>query len=150
MSIREDATTLLLHLAQLQAADPNLRHEYVERLELDDALKMGPQRLSDAAALLEENGYADVLKTFGTAPYDFNAVLLTSRGRFEAERLMEAAKAAGDESSPDEPAPVGATPVGANRQAATVTRFAQPVGSPFGFTPADWEASALTTKTRHG
>jgi hypothetical protein len=91
MSIKEDATTLLIRLAELQQANPNLRNDYVEGPDLDGVLQIGPERLSDAVALLEENGYLDVIKTFGTAPYDFGGVMLTSRGRFEAERLGEVA-----------------------------------------------------------
>jgi hypothetical protein len=142
MSIRDDATTLLLRLARMQEIDPQLRDEYIEGKELDKLMDIGPPRLSDAVGLLEQNGYADVIKTFGTAPYDFNAVQLTSRGRFEAERLMEGAKAAGEESPPDHQ-PTGTTPTSESGPAATVTRVAQPVGSPFGFTPADWEGVSL-------
>jgi hypothetical protein len=70
MSIKDDATTLLIRLAQLQQTHPNFRTEYIEGPDLDKLLQMGPERLSDAVALLEENGYLEVLKTFGTAPYD--------------------------------------------------------------------------------
>ena len=89
MSIKDDATTLLIRLAQLQRTHPNLRTEYIGGPELNKLLPIGPERLSDAVALLEESGYVDVLKTFGTAPYDFSDVMVTSRGRFEAERLAE-------------------------------------------------------------
>jgi hypothetical protein len=137
MSIKDDATTLLIRLAQLQQTHPNFRTEYIEGPDLDKLLQMGPERLSDAVALLEENGYLEVLKTFGTAPYDFNAVMLTSRGRFEAERLVETA-ATETASTPHEiTAPTNGPSTRDDRPPSTVTRFAQPVGSPFGFTVAD-------------
>jgi hypothetical protein len=141
MSIKDDATTLLIRLAELQRGDPSLRSDYVEGPDLEKLLEIGPERLSDAVALLEENGYADVIKSFGTAPYDFGGVLVTSRGRFEAERLTEAAGAA--TGSTDEDVPIAATQSERHGPSSNVTRFAQPVGSPFGFTVADWEAVSL-------
>ena len=42
MSIREDATTLLLRLARLEKIDPNLRNEYIEGPDLDKLLQVGP------------------------------------------------------------------------------------------------------------
>lgn len=140
MSIKDDATTLLIRLAELQQTHANARTEYIEGPELDKLLEMGPQRLSDAVALLEENGYLEVIKTFGTAPYDFNAVMLNSRGRFEAERLAEATVERPD--TPQE-TPIGTPSTRDDRPQSSVTRFAQPVGSPFGFTVADWEAVSL-------
>lgn len=138
MSIKEDATTLLLGLAQLERTDPSLRSEYFDGPRLDKLFQMEPERLSDAVALLEENGYLEVLKAFGTAPYDFSDVMLTSRGRFEAERLEEAAAMA----ATTPPTAAGPSP-GDDGPQPTITRFAQPVGSPFGFTAADWEAVSL-------
>jgi len=147
MSIKDDATTLLIRLAEMQRTDPALRYDYIGGPDLDRMLQMGPQRLSDAVALLEENGYLEVLKTFGTAPYDFSDVMLTSRGRFEAERLEEAAReeAATRANVPAlvVPQPTDGPPKGGDPSQFTVTRFAQPVGSPFGFTVADWEAVGL-------
>jgi len=114
----------------LQQTHPNFRTEYIEGPDLDKLLQMGPERLSDAVALLEENGYLEVLKTFGTAQYDFNAVMLTSRGRFEAERLVEAA-ATETASTPQEmAAPTDGPSTRDDRPPSTVTRFAQPVTSP--------------------
>ena len=57
MSIKDDATTLLIRLAQLQRTHSNLRTEYIDGPELNKLLPIGPERLSDAVALLEESGY---------------------------------------------------------------------------------------------
>jgi hypothetical protein len=129
MSIADDATTLLQRLASMQQARPDIT--YVNGPTLDDLLKFGADRLNVTVALLEQNGYLDVLKTFGTAPYDFNSVRLLSRGRFEAERIQAAQKEAGRETPENERSP---------EVTQRITRFAQPVGSPFGFTTLDWEA----------
>ncbi len=142
MSIKDDATTVLIRLAQLQLTHPTFRDEYIDGPDLDKLLQLGPERLSDAVALLEENGYLEVVKTFGTAPYDFNAVMLTSRGRFEMERLEEAAAALTDMSEQIQ-APTDGPSQSADQLKASVTRFAQPVGSPYGFTVADWETVSL-------
>ncbi len=134
MGIADDATTLLLRLAQLQRALPDTRDEYVDGPTIDKLVELGPNRLNDAVDLLEQNGYLDVLKTFGTAPYNFNSVRLLSRGRFEAERMESAAERAREEAT----AASGSGSRIAGIQ--PVTRFAQPVGSPYGFTVYDWEA----------
>jgi hypothetical protein len=135
MGIADDATTLLLRLAEMQRALPNTRSEYVDGPTVDELLQFGPDRLNNAVALLEENGYLDVLKTFGTAPYDFNSVRLLSRGRFEAEQI--AASATEEVAERDD---VLRWQLNVRNRAPQVTRFPQPVGSPFGFTTLDWEA----------
>ncbi len=47
-------------------------------------------RINDAVALLEDEGYVETLKTFGTAPYAFNTVKLTPKGRLLYQRLKAA------------------------------------------------------------
>lgn len=125
MSITDDATTLLLRLAQMERTTPAVRDEFVSGSDLDNLLQMGPHRLSDAVAHLESNGYLEVLKTFGTAPYDFNSVSLTSRGRFEAEQLTKT-----------EPTQVPEESLAYRwslQRELPVMKLAQPVGSPYGF-----------------
>lgn len=139
MSIKDDATTLLIRLAQLQQTHPTFRTEYIDGPDLDKLLQMGPTRLSDAVAFLEESGYLEALKTFGTAPYEFNSVMLTSRGRFEAERLIDG----GSNPTNDPRQAGGAEATVSNLVSSTVTRLAQPIGSPFGFNSPDWERVSL-------
>jgi hypothetical protein len=53
----------------------------VERLDLHNFTKLSPVRLNRAVAYLDAYQYASVLKTAGTAPFDFNSVSATRRTR---------------------------------------------------------------------
>jgi hypothetical protein len=59
-----DAMTLL----KLLGAAP--RGEYVDRNTLGAQSGLSPERINDAVALLVDSGYAEWIRTFGTAPYD--------------------------------------------------------------------------------
>jgi hypothetical protein len=154
MSIKDDAVDLLMRLADLEHEHPNIRSAYIAGPDLEKLLRLGigPQQLSDAVAMLEQHGYLDVLKAFGTDPYDFSDVMLTSRGRFEADRLKQAhtsqvvshlvnppmvkvPSAGYDERQP--------RPKRARSPRASKQMGVQPVGSPFGFTVPDWEAVSI-------
>lgn len=92
--------------------------EEVTGAQLQEALTLAPERINDAIALLEINGYAEVEKFLGTAPFDFGVALATPLGRLEYQR---AALATGPS------------------EASAVPRLAVPVGSPYGFEEEDWE-----------
>jgi len=116
------------------------RGQYVDRNDVARLSELPPKRFNDAVALLVDSGYAEWLQTFGTAPFDFNSVEITSRGRYERQRLQsvkEAARRAAKESSsegiPQEPARPGAG-------LELAARPPSPIGSPYGFTDEDWEA----------
>src|SRR6476469_7972886 len=108
----------------LLAAAP--RDEFVPGPTVAAETGLPPDRVNDAVALLVDSGHAEWVQTMGTAPFDFHDVTITSRGRYEdqrlanvdAERVMNRA-AGGARTEPSLP------PV--------------PIGSPFGFTDADWE-----------
>jgi hypothetical protein len=142
MSISDDANTLLLRLAQREKSSPELRDEFVTGPDLDELIHMGPHRLNDAVAHLESNGYLEVLKTFGTDPYDFNSVTLTSRGRFEAEQLAKD-DAIERKAVVWRHGPSNQLELATMKLALMTTKAAQPVGSPYGFTAQDWEAVSL-------
>jgi hypothetical protein len=88
---------------------------------LQEELGISPERINDAVSLLEINGYADVMKFLGTAPFDFGLISATPLGRLEYQRAVLAS----DEAAPDQQAPLPRSPV--------------PVGSPYGFNEEDWE-----------
>ena len=141
MSITDDATTLLLRLVSLERDLPDTREQYIDGAKLAELVTIEPERLNDAVALLEENGYLEVLKTFGTQPFDFNSVRLLSRGRLEAERIRaESTDQITDRLMWSEAAHFRAWDFKSATQSGHITRFAQPVGSPYGFTVHDWEA----------
>lgn len=112
------------------------RDEFVPAAEIAQATNLPPDRVSDAVAMLVDTGYAEWLQTFGTAPFDFAEAYLTSRGRYEQQRVhaaREAAANAGVDSSGAAGAPL---PTPSLRPPA-------PLGSPYGFTDEDWETAAL-------
>lgn len=131
--IDRDAATILKVLAEAP------RDEDVDRNQVAQLSKLPPDRVNDAVALLVDSGYAEWIQTFGTAPYDFNSVSITPRGRYEVQRLASATDQAAARSEV-----AGETPLvsvfddpDSVRQ---VTLPPAPMGSPYGFTDEDWEA----------
>jgi hypothetical protein len=53
----------------------------VERHDLHELTRISPVRLNRAVAYLDAYQYASVLRTAGTAPFDFNSVSATRRTR---------------------------------------------------------------------
>lgn len=144
MAVVDDATRLLEFLGSYgQFPGDTKRGRYsFDGAELDKALRFGPDRLNDAVTLLEENGYVEVLKYLGTAPWSFGHVELNSRGRVEFERISaQRARVA------PEPAQVSADS-DRREQAAQVARYPTPVGSPYGFQDEDWESVTLDREDR--
>jgi hypothetical protein len=130
--IDRDATVILKVLAEAP------RDEYVDRNDVSQLSDLPPERVNDAVALLVDAGFAEWIQTFGTAPFDFNAVTITSRGRYEHQRLVAAAEQVGrpsvEISDPTSSADVSAIPM--------PTLPPAPMGSPYGFTDEDWEATS--------
>ncbi len=128
----------------LEVLEAAPRGEYVDRNDIAQRAALPPDRVNDAMALLVDAGQAEWIQTFGTAPFDFNAAMITSRGRYERQRVraaiegLQKAAPTGD----GNPAPI----VGDIAQAPTAVNFEirppAPVGSPFGFTDEDWETVA--------
>lgn len=127
--IDRDAAALLKVLAEAP------RDQYVDRNDVGGLSGLAPDRINDAVALLVDSGYAEWIQTFGTAPYDFNAVSITSRGRYENQRLAASPEGRSTDEArelhsvfedPDSVREVKLPP--------------SPIGSPYGFTDEDWEA----------
>jgi hypothetical protein len=117
------------------------RGEYVDRNDVAASSGLPPDRVNDAVALLVDAGHAEWIQTFGTAPYDFNAVMITSRGRYEHQRLAtatEQATSAPLESKADRQAEPGIPERRGIESVASILP-PTPVGSPYGFTDDDWE-----------
>lgn len=122
MSIDLDVKTVLIALAnnkQIEIDSAKGRYT-LEGNEIASITNLAPEKINDAVEILEENGYIDVTKTFGTTPYNFKWVELTARGRLEAERLEEEKKGINSD----------------NRKEINLNIL--PVGSPYGFTDYDW------------
>jgi hypothetical protein len=124
--IDRDAARILAALAKAQ------RDELISAADLASRTGVSPERINDAVALLVDSGYAEWIKVMGTAPFDFSDVIISSRGRYEHQRLeAENEKAA---------APVQA--IRESTGTSVLARPPAPVGSPYGFTDEDWEVVA--------
>ena len=121
------------HILKALAEQPRQEGVNAELTGPDLAQTTGltPNEINDAVTVLREAGLVEWLQTLGTAPYDFNYVWITARGRYETERIVN-------------------QPVTAEIQEGhaivvnevQVVRPPAPVGSPFGFTDYDWEIVA--------
>jgi hypothetical protein len=118
-----DASIILKLLAE------SPRNKYVDREDVSQLSDLPPERVNDAVALLVNSGFAKWIQTFGTAPYDFNAAIITSRGRYEHQRLEADAEQ------------VAARPSFEDAGSIRTAMFPPaPAGSPYGFTDKDWKA----------
>ena len=102
------------------------RDNFIDAEELAKLTGLSPPELNDAIALLVESGLVQWVRTFGTAPFDFRSALITSRGRYENERMSQMNQQT-------------KTSAVSNVQA---LRPPSPVGSPYGFNDEDWEVVA--------
>lgn len=125
--IDADAIAVLKILAEAP------RGTYLDRNDVARVSGLSPERLNDAVALLVDSGYAEWIKTFGTAPYDFNSVIVTPRGRYEYQRLQATAEESGNVTDRTSPPAVAVT---------LPLPGTQGLGSPYGFTDEDWETVA--------
>ena len=84
MSILEDATRLLLYMAEYldEGLEESTRGHYeFDGKELADALAMTPPQLNDSVEILEDNGYVEAVRWMGTAPLRFGQVSPTGSQR---------------------------------------------------------------------
>ncbi len=134
--IDQDAIRILDVLAQAPRGD------YVERNQIAEGAGLPPDRVNDAMALLVNSGNAEWIQTFGTAPFDFNSAMITSRGRYEHQRIhMEAdlrSLLSRNFLEEDGQGRLGPGQVSID----LAIRPPAPIGSPFGFTDQDWEVVA--------
>src|SRR6266550_7331169 len=110
------------------------RDEFVAAGDLAKETGLDPGRIDDAVALLVDAGYTEWIQTFGTAPFNFAEAYITSRGRYENQRLSAAEPAA-----PSVKAKTSGGTIVASQDAKPVLP-PTPAGSPYGFTDEDWEA----------
>lgn len=94
-----------------------------ENTWLQEQTGLSPRDINDAIDYLSDLGAVKPLRTLGTAPFDFAAVFLQSRGRFLYHETQNAA--------PTEEPP-----------ASLPRRPLNPIGSPYGFTEYDFATVA--------
>jgi hypothetical protein len=139
MSLKEDATTVLLFLANFgQIPGDSQKGRYtVEAKDIVDGTGLSPEQVNDAVELLEGNAYVQAHKWLGTHPYAFGNVELTARGRYEAEAIQAQQQALETPPAPISPGTTASAAPPAIRTSVT------PVGSPYGFTDHDWATVAV-------
>lgn len=117
-TIEENISTVLSTVASKPRNEMGI--SVIRNAELQEATGLSPAEINDAVSMLVEHGYLEWRRYMGTTPFSFFEVEITPFGRHEYERA------------------VAATPetVGVPR----IARPPIPVGSPYGFTDADWEA----------
>jgi hypothetical protein len=111
------------------------RDQYVNADELAEQSALSAERLNDAVALLVDSGYVEWIQTLGSAPYDFAAATITSRGRYEDQRAAAFQAAPGPNRERINVGDGDAEDPGR----ALKLLPPSPIGSPYGFTDADWE-----------
>jgi len=140
MGVVDDATAVLVFLGghgQFPGDTKRGRYSF-DGPGLQTRVQLDPDRLNDAVSLLEDNGYVEVGKYLGSAPFEFGDVELSSRGRVEFERVSAVQAAA--EAAPDR---VQSHPEPPRDPDTRVARQPMPVGSPYGFQDEDWESVTL-------
>lgn len=112
MSIENNASQILSYLY------PKGTKNYCagDKIALNTGLS--PDEINEAIEILENNGYVELRKYLGTAPFRFGHASITAHGRFAVERAQSERQA---------------------RIERAIKRIPDPVGSPFGFRDEDWE-----------
>ena len=100
------------------------RHHF-ENTELQNRSHLSPVEINDAVGYLEEIGAVEVTRVPGTGPFEFDSVVVESRGRYLCHEMRAQKRKHKEEliSLPYRPI--------------------NPIGSPDGFTEEDWEAVSL-------
>ena len=124
-AIEENAAIILSILSSVETNDAG--RAMVRGKVVSEKTNLTPAQVNDAATILNESGLIEWRQWLGTAPYVFGEIGITSRGRYEHERIATNVKVASNERDTDSHKP-------------TVIRQPAPVGSPYGFNDEDWEA----------
>ena len=140
MGIREDAAHVLSSIASYKPSEEQSRRA-IDGPLLQQITGLDPERLNNAVDLLDEGAFLKVQRAYMGGPFKFLAVILTSRGRLEAERLTEPKPSPADRES-------GAASTGTPSAAgpSTLAATIYPVGSPYGFTGQDWASVTVDQK----
>jgi len=135
MGLLEDATKVLMEIGKRNQPqeDSIMGPAEVYGKELQTLTFLASSQLNDAVKFLEESGYLEVKRYFGSNPYEFGSVRLTPRGRIEFERIQKEILAT------EHKGPIKET----QEMALTIASPPTPVGSPYGFTSEDWELVGL-------
>ena len=135
--IEQDAERVLGFLVETRdyarAMDVDQISEWVRGPQIAEALPhIAPPRINDAVRLLEVNGQAETIRTFGNLPFDFREVAATVEGSLAHQRSQLPSGVVDEPSRTSEAADLQTPP------AATFRLGRLPIGSPYGFEADDW------------
>lgn len=102
--------------------------------QIAEATKLEPIQINDAIHLLYSADLVEWLRALGTAPYTFTQVRITPRGKYEIQRREALEKSVLKEAQ-------GVAEMFVDRELLgnKAIKPPAPIGSPYGFTDADWE-----------
>ena len=121
--IKENAVKILTTLIEREVKE-------AQGKQIEQMTGLSPEDINDAVDYLEDLGSVEVIKWLGTAPYNFGAITVNSRGRY----LYHEIKKRTDEVEKE--------------KKLLPERPVNPVGSPYGFTDDDWEFVSLRREDR--
>lgn len=121
--IKENAVKILTTLIEREVKE-------AQGKQIEQMTGLSPEDINDAVDYLEDLGSVEVIKWLGTAPYNFGAITVNSRGRY----LYHEMKKRTDEVEKE--------------KKLLPERPVNPVGSPYGFTDDDWEFVSLRREDR--
>ena len=121
--IKENAVKILTTLIEREVKE-------AQGKQIEHMTGLSPEDINDAVDYLEDLGSVEVIKWLGTAPYNFGAITVNSRGRY----LYHEMKKRTDEVEKE--------------KKLLPERPVNPVGSPYGFTDDDWEFVSLRREDR--
>ncbi len=88
--IEQDALTILELAVEAQNRSEQLGVDQVAGSltgpAIQERVDLSPMRINNAVRFLETNGYLEILRTFGTAPFEFREIEATPLGRLEYQR----------------------------------------------------------------
>lgn len=79
-----NAYKVLIRLVETEATRGYISNSYIKNL-----IELTPYEINDAINYLEGQGAIEVLRTFGTAPYDFSSVKIETPGRILYHHIKE-------------------------------------------------------------
>jgi len=123
--IEENAVKILANLIERKV-------EQASGEQIRQITGLSPEDINDSVAYLEALGAVEVIKTLGSAPYNFGIVMVNYRGKYLYHEIKKKTDKAENE----------------NEKKLLPERPVNPVGSPYGFTDDDWEFVSLRKEDR--
>jgi hypothetical protein len=123
---------------------------FVDGEAIREATNLNPVQINDAIELLDDSGLVERHTALDTEPYTFYAVEITARGKYEVQRrksIKEAIPSVETISRVSDRSDIVAL-LERYKTAILKVKPPVPIGSPYGFTPIDWELVSRRKKKK--